>query len=211
VGADLDLSVYLVIGARNGNPRGMRATVEAALAGGVSAVQLRDKQASGRELMALAAELLDVLDGTDVPLLINDRLDIALASGAHGVHLGQSDLDVHRARQLAGPELVIGLSASRPEEIADVHALPDGTVDYLGIGPVFPTTTKADARPALGLAQLAAIRASTPLPCVGIGGITTSNADSVWATGVDGLAVVSAIGDAPDPHVAAVALRGARP
>lgn len=207
----LDLSVYLVIGARDAGPRGVRATVEAALAGGVSAVHLRDKQASGRELMALAAELLDILGDTDVPLLVNDRLDIALASGAHGVHLGQSDLDVRRARRLAGPEFVIGLSASRPEEIADVHSLASGTVDYLGIGPVFPTTTKLDARASLGLAELAALCASTALPCVGIGGINARNAASVWATGVDGLAVVSAIGEAPDPCAAAADLRGARP
>jgi thiamine-phosphate pyrophosphorylase len=207
----LDLSVYLVIGARDAGPRGVRATVEAALAGGVSAVQLRDKQASGRELMALAAELLDILGGTGVPLLVNDRLDIALASGAHGVHLGQSDLAVRCARRLAGPEFVIGLSASRPEEIADVHSLASGTVDYLGIGPVFPTSTKLDARAAVGLTALAALCASTALPCVGIGGINAHNAASVWAAGVDGLAVVSAIGDAPDPRAAAADLRGARP
>ncbi|CAN5296559.1 thiamine phosphate synthase [soil metagenome] len=207
---DLDLSVYLVIGARDAGPRGVRATVEAAVAGGVSAVQLRDKQASGRELMALAAELLDALEGTGVPLLVNDRLDIALASGAHGVHLGQSDLDVRRARRLAGPEFVIGLSASRPEEITDVHSLPSGTVDYLGLGPVFPTPTKADAQAAVGLAAMAALCAGTTLPCVAIGGINSRNAASVWAAGVDGLAVVSAITGAPDPRAAAAHLRGAR-
>ncbi|HEX5333411.1 MAG TPA: thiamine phosphate synthase [Cellulomonas sp.] len=207
----LDLSVYLVIGARDAGPRGVRATVEAAVAGGVSVVQLRDKQASGRELMALAAQLLDLLDGTGVPLLLNDRLDIALASGAHGVHLGQSDLDVRRARRLAGPEFVIGLSASRPEEVADVHSLPSGTVDYLGIGPVFPTATKPDARAAVGLAALAELCAGTALPCVGIGGITARNAAAVWAAGVDGLAVVSAITGAPNPRAAAAGLRGARP
>lgn len=207
----LDLSVYLVIGTQHASQRGVRATVHAAVAGGVSAVQLRDKQASGRELMALATELRDVLAGTGVPLLVNDRLDIALASGADGVHLGQCDLDVRHARRLAGPEFLIGKSVSRPEEISDVHALPSGTVDYLGIGPVFPTATKPDARPALGLDALAALRACTALPCVGIGGIDARNAPSVWATGVDGLAVVSAICDAPDPGAAAASLRRDRP
>ena len=207
----LDLSLYLVLGASDAGPRGVRATVAAAVAGGVSAVQLRDKQATGRELMALATELCDVLAGTGVPLLVNDRLDVALACGADGVHLGQCDLDVRHARRLAGPGFLIGQSVHRPEEIAGVHALPTGTVDYLGIGPVFPTGTKSDARPALGLDALADLRARTALPCVGIGGIDTRNAPSVWATGVDGLAVVSAICKAPDPGAVAANLRGARP
>ncbi|MHB1288128.1 thiamine phosphate synthase [Georgenia sp.] len=206
----LDLSVYLVIGAQNVSRRSVRDTVDAALTGGVSAVQLRDKQASGRELMALAAELSEVLAGTGVPLLVNDRLDIALASGAQGVHLGQCDLDVRHARRLAGPGFLIGQSVSRPEEVADMHSLPCGTVDYLGIGPVFPTASKPDARPALGLDAVAALRARTTLPCVGIGGIDAGNAPSVWATGVDGLAVVSAICDAPDPAAAAAGLRWGR-
>ncbi|NTW42302.1 MAG: thiamine phosphate synthase [Cellulomonadaceae bacterium] len=208
---DIDVSVYLVIGARDTGPRRVRDTVEAALAGGVSAVQLRDKHASGRELMAIAAEMLDILGGTDVPLIVNDRLDVALASGAHGVHLGQSDLDVRCARRLAGPDFVIGLSISRPEEMTNVNSLACGTVDYLGIGPVFPTDTKLDTEPALGLGELAVLCAATPLPCVGIGGINARNAASVWAAGVDGLAVVSAIGDAPDPREAAAGLRDARP
>jgi thiamine-phosphate pyrophosphorylase len=206
-----DLSLYLVVDGRRSADRGMLETVSAALHGGVSAVQLRDKHASGRELMALADALLDLLDGTSVPLLINDRLDIALASGAHGVHLGQSDLDVRSARRLTGPEFLIGLSVSNAEEVAEVRDLPAGTVDYLGISPVFATPTKPDAQPAIGLEGAATLRASTDLPCVGIGGITCENAPSAWATGLDGLAVVSAICDAPDPRAAAAALRAARP
>jgi thiamine-phosphate pyrophosphorylase len=207
----LDLSVYLVIGPQPAGRRGMIATVGAATRGGVGVVQLRDKQASGRELVALAAQLLDALDGTGIPLVINDRLDVALAAGAHGVHLGQADLDVRSARRLAGPDFLIGLSVSRVEEIEEVHALPAGTVDYLGIGPVFPTTTKHDARAALGLDAVAVLRSCTDLPCVGIGGINGHNAPSVWATGLDGLAVVSAICDASDPHAEALALRKGRP
>jgi thiamine-phosphate pyrophosphorylase len=207
----LDLAVYLVIGTQPPGGRTTRATVDAAVAGGVSAVQLRDKRASGRELLALARELLDTLDGTGVPLLINDRLDVALAAGAHGVHLGQSDLDVGNARRLAGPDFLIGLSVSRAQEIAEAQAMPAGTVDYLGIGPVFPTSTKHDAADALGLDAVATLRSRTTLPCVGIGGITQHNARSVWATALDGLAVVSAICDAADPRAATMALRGSRP
>jgi len=207
----LDLTVYLVIGAQPSGPRGTLATVDAAVRGGVGAVQLRDKQASGRELLALAVELLGALKGTGIPLLINDRLDVALAAGADGVHLGQSDLGVQHARRLAGPRFLVGLSVSRAEEIAQVHALPTGTVDYLGIGPVFPTTTKPDARAALGLDGAAALRSCTDLPCIGIGGINRHNAPSVWATGVDGLAVASAICTAPDPGAATAALRNGRP
>lgn len=207
----LDLSVYLVIGVREAGSRGVAATVAAAVAGGVTAVQLRDKQASGRELMALATELCRVLAGTGVPLLVNDRLDIAMASGADGVHLGQGDLEVNHARALAAPGFLIGLSVARPEEISQVHSLPRGTVDYLGIGPVFPTLTKSDARPALGLGALAGLRARTDLPCVAIGGIDGRNAASVRATGVDGVAVVSAICGAKDVLAAASGLRGGRP
>lgn len=207
----LDLSVYLVIGAQDTRSRGVADTVAAAVAGGVTAVQLRDKQASARELMALATELCRVLAGTGVPLLVNDRLDIAMASGADGVHLGQGDLDVDRARALAAPGFLIGLSVARPEEISQIHSLPRGTVDYLGIGPVFPTLTKSDARPALGLGALAGLRARTDLPCVAIGGIDGRNAASVRATGVDGVAVVSAICAAEDVRAAASGLRGGRP
>jgi thiamine-phosphate pyrophosphorylase len=189
----------------------MCATVAAAVDGGVSAVQLRDKDASCRELLALARDLLDVLEGTGIPLLVNDRLDVALAAGAHGVHLGQSDLDVRSARRLAGPDFLIGLSVSSAQEIDQVRAMPAGTVDYLGIGPVFPTATKLDAGDALGLDAVAALRAGTQLPCVGIGGINHDNAAAVWARGLDGLAVASAIGDAADPRAAATALRSHRP
>jgi len=207
----LDLAVYLVIGTQDVGAGALAPTVRAAVAGGASAVQLRDPRASARALTALAVGLRDVLAGTGVPLLVNDRLDVALAAGADGVHLGQSDLDVGQARRLAGPGFLIGLSVSRPDEVTAADALPPGTVDYLGIGPVFATRSKADAQPPTGLAGLAAMRAATDLPCVAIGGIDAGNARPVWATGVDGLAVVSAICAAPDPGAAAAHLRGARP
>ena len=206
----IDLSVYLVIGARDSGPRGVVDTVKEAVAGGVTAVQLRDKEASGRELVALARALRRALAGTGVPLVINDRLDIALAAGADGVHLGQRDLPVSKARALAGRGLVIGLSVGCRTDIDEVHALPRGTVDYLGIGPVFTTFTKSNARPALGLGALAGLCESTHVPCVAIGGIDGSNVESVRSTGVDGVAVVSAICAAADARSAAGALTGGK-
>lgn len=146
-----------------------------------------------------------------MPLDLTVYLDIALAAGAHGVHLGQSDLDVRSARRLAGPGFLVGLSVSCAYEIAAVQALPAGTVDYLGIGPVFPTSTKDDTADALGLDAAAALRTGSTLPCVAIGGITRRNARSVWATAMDGLAVVSAICDAADPRAATMALKSSRP
>jgi thiamine-phosphate pyrophosphorylase len=124
------------------------------------------------------------------------------------VHLGQDDVHVEDARRLAGPGLLIGLSVSTPEELSAATALPDGTVDYLGLGPVFATPTKTDAKEALGIEGLADLVRRTSLPCVAIGGIHAGNADDVRGTGVDGLAVVSAICTASDPAAAAAALGG---
>ncbi|HUW88796.1 MAG TPA: thiamine phosphate synthase [Candidatus Paceibacterota bacterium] len=206
-----NLSLYLVTDPQLCGERGVVATVEAAVRGGVTAVQLRDKGAPARELVQVATALLDLLKKTGIPLLINDRLDVALAVGADGVHLGQLDLDVRAARNLAGADFLIGLTVSRSEEIAAVHALPVGTVDYFGIGPVFVTSTKANALDPLGLDAVAQLRRSTDVPCIGIGGITLKNASSAWSTGLDGLAVVSAICASDDPRSAAEAFRNSRP
>ena len=204
----LDLSTYLVADPDLCGQRGVRDTVLAAVSGGVTAVQLRDKDAPADTLHRLAAELLRALDGTGVPLLVNDRLDVALAVGAHGVHLGQDDRDVEEARSLAGPQVLIGLSVSTPDEMSAATALRHGTVDYLGVGPVFATATKTDAQEPLGIEGLADLCRRTSLPCVAIGGIHAGNADAVRGAGVDGIAVVSAICTAPDPREAAVALGG---
>lgn len=190
--------------------RGILATVERALKGGITAVQLRDKDASAREISQSALALMALLKVHGIPLLINDRLDVAIAVGADGVHLGQSDLQVEAARKIAGPKFIIGLSVSQDEEIAKVHSLPSNTVDYLGIGPIFSTSTKKDARVPLGLDATAKLRRSTRLPCVGIGGINIENAGSAWSTGLNGIAVVSAICAADDPRSAAEALLGSR-
>lgn len=206
----LSLDLYLVTDRAQCAARGLEATVAAAVRGGATVVQLRDPHASGRELYELAAALVAQLAGTDVAVFVDDRADVALAAGAHGVHVGQSDLPAPVVRRLAGPALRIGWSVHDHDELAEVRRWPDGTVDYLGIGPVYPTTTKADAKTPLGVDGLAALVADSPLPCVAIGGITVERAPAVWATGVAGLAVVSAVCAAPDPAQAARQLLAAR-
>jgi thiamine-phosphate pyrophosphorylase len=206
----LDLDLYLVADSGLCGARGLVDTVAAAVAGGVTAVQLREPGATTRELCRLGEALQRVLAGTGVPLVVNDRVDVALVVGAAGVHLGQSDLDVRAARRLVGEDLLIGLSVSTLEEVAEAARLPAGTVDHLGVGPVFATATKPEAAAPLGLERTAALRAATDLPCVAIGGIGPANVAQVRATGVAGVAVVSAICTADDPAAAAARLRSPR-
>lgn len=205
----LDLGLYLVLDSALCGDRGVVPTVRAAVRGGVSVVQIREPLATTRELCLLTETVHESLAGTGVPLFVNDRVDVALAVGAEGVHLGQNDLPAEDARRIASErDLIIGVTVSNLREIAQIQALPDGTVDYLGLAPVFDTLTKSDAGPTLGLwgtRELCFVAAS--LPCVAIGGITTANAARVWETGVKGLAVVSAICAAADPQAAAASLR----
>lgn len=207
----LDLSLYLVTDTRLcGGTQAVVDTVRAAVNGGVTAVQLRDPAASARELVALGRRLREVLAGSGVPLLVNDRADVAAASGADGVHVGQQDLPVESARALLGPDSFVGLSIQRPEQLAALRDLRAGVVDYLGAGPVLPQHTKTDAAEPMGLDTLATLVREAPVPVVAIGGIDADNAASVRATGVAGIAVVSAICGAPDPAAAARVLRTCR-
>jgi len=203
-----DPTLYLVTDAEACGDRGVAATVRDAVAGGVTAVQLRDQRATTRAMCRAALELLEVLAGTGVALLVDDRLDVAMAVGADGVHLGQSDLPVVAAREIAGRGLVVGWSVTNLAEAEAAAALAPGTVDYLGVGPVFATATKADAGPPLGLDGLRAVCAVSTVPCVAIGGITAARRAQVLAAGASGIAVVSAICAARDPRAAAEALRG---
>ena len=179
-------------------------TVEAAIAGGVTMVQLREKDASSREFYGIARALRRVTKERKVPLVINDRLDIALAVGAQGLHIGQSDLPLDAARKIAGRRLFIGVSASTVEE---ARAAESGGADYLGVGPVFPTGSKADAGNAIGIAWLAEICSAVRIPAAAIGGIGAQNAAAVMEAGAAGLAVISAILSRPDIKAAAEQLR----
>lgn len=198
-----DLSLYLVTDTVLCGQRGVAATARAAIAGGATVVQLRDPRATTRELYDLAVELRSAIGTT--PLIVNDRLDVALAVGADGVHLGQSDLPVAKAREIAGPDFIIGLSISNVAEMVRANGLSAGTIDYLGIGPAFATATKPDAGAALGPDLVAELAGMTDLPTVAIGGITADNAARL--SGVDGICVVSAICAADDPCAAAASLR----
>lgn len=186
--------------------RSLVEVVAAAVAGGVTSVQLREKTADTRRFVELARDLDALLRPLGVPLWINDRIDVALAAGIDHVHVGQSDMTPADVRRLMGPRAVIGLSITRPEELVAEDLAP---VDCLGVGPVFATATKSDAAPALGLDGLAAIRRAGGLPVVAIGGIGPAEVAAVRATGVEGVAVVSAIMAAADPRAAARVLAGA--
>lgn len=178
--------------------------VAAAVQGGVTCVQLREKQMNTRDFFAQAMALKTLLHPLHIPLIINDRIDIALACGAEGVHLGQSDLPVEEARRLLPPEVFIGWSVETLTDVARSAALP---VDYLGVSPIFATPTKTDTSAPWGLDGLRSVRNACALPLVAIGGIHADNAREVLHSGADGLAVVSAICAAPDPRAAAQVLR----
>ena len=185
----IDYSIYLVTDEACLHGRPLLGCVEEALAAGVTLVQYRAKAADGGVLYAEACKLKELCDKYNVPLIINDRLDIALAVGAAGVHLGQDDLPCAVARRLLGEDFIIGVSAHNPAEA--VQAVSEGA-DYLGCGAVFGTATKHDVAK-LGLENLRAIRKAVAVPMVGIGGITADNYAEVLATGADGAAIVSGI------------------
>jgi thiamine-phosphate pyrophosphorylase len=195
-----DPSVYLVLDRLFVGQRDLLATLEAAIAGGVTVVQLRDKQAPRPLFLEQARRMLALLRPRGVPLIINDRVDVAREIGADGVHVGQDDMPAAEARRLLGPDAIVGLSVSRPEECAGADP---ALVDYVGLGPVFPTDTKPDVPPALEVGGVRALRPRRSVPVVAIGGIAGSNAAGVIGAGADGVAVVSSVCAASDPEAAA--------
>lgn len=193
----LDLSLYLVLDPDLcGGIDGMVNTVKIAVDNGVTVVQLRAEHEFDRlDWYRAALALKIVLQDTPVPLIINDHVDIALAVDADGVHVGQRDLPVDVARKLIGVDKFLGLSISNQQQLERVNWQ---YVDYLGIGPVFPTTTKQDAAPAIELAELAKLNNLKRCPAVAIGGINLQNLTPILEMGIEGIAVVSAICGQPD-------------
>lgn len=201
-----DLAVYLVVGPSDCAGRSLTDVVQAALAGGVTLVQLRDKKAEDAPFIELGRALLPLCRAAGAPLIVNDRLEAALAIDADGVHVGQEDLAASDVRNRLGPDRILGVSAGTPEELERV---PQTLVDYLGVGPFNPTNSKEDAGEAIGTAGIAAIRGQSRLPLVGIGGIRLCDVGEVIRAGARGVAVVSAIAAAPDPKQAASDLKRA--
>ncbi len=204
-----DLRVYFVIGPGHAGDRPFVELAGEAARGGATAVQLRDKTGDTATLIAEARKLKLVLAPFGAPLIVNDRVDVALAAGAEGVHIGQRDMDPAAARQLLGPERILGLTVQSAEDIA---AMEPGLLDYVSIGGVFDTASKQNPHPPIGLDGLAELAAAVALrapglPICAIAGISVETAAAVIAAGCDGVSVVSAIAAAPDPAVAAGELR----
>jgi thiamine-phosphate pyrophosphorylase len=199
----LDLCLYLVIGSDVTARRPVAEVVRQAVAGGVTAVQLREKHRATRAFVEEARGLVAPLRPLGVPLIVNDRVDVALAAGADGVHVGQDDMAIADVRRVVGPAWIVGVSVTNA---ADASAVDADLVDYAGVGPVFATSTKLDAAPPLGLAGTEEICRMLRVPVVAIGGIHAENAAQVLTTGVHGIAVVSAICSADRPREAALRL-----
>ena len=200
----LDLSVYVVTDRELARGRSLESVVAAAIAGGATAIQLREKKATTREFVELAQALRGMTQEAGVALIVNDRIDVALAVDADGVHVGQDDMPARLARQLIGPERILGVTAGTEEEAR--RAQQDGA-DYLGCTAVFPTSTKPDHREPLGLDGLERLARAVSIPVVAIGGIHAGNAADVLARGAAGIAVVSAVMAADDPEAATRQLR----
>jgi thiamine monophosphate synthase len=217
-----DLSLHLVTDHRVPFAR-LRDLVDAAVSAGVSVVQLRDKLVGGGELLARTLDLADVVAGR-CAFIVDDRLDVVLAARARlgradssglggarvdGIHLGQSDLPVDAARALLGPAALIGWTANTPAHLATAEAFPHGTVDYLGVGVIRATMTKPDHPRPLGIEGFGELAASTPLPCVAIGGIGLDDVTALHRAGAAGVAVVTLVSEADNPAAIVRDLRSA--
>ena len=197
----VDLTLYLVTDSSYHTEASFLKTVEEACQGGVTLVQLREKS-GGRDYLDLALRVKEITDHYRIPLIIDDRVDVALACGAAGVHVGQSDLPVACARKLMGPDKIVGATAKTVSQALDAY---EQGADYLGLGAVFSTSTKTDAD-TMSYETLKAICNAVKIPTVAIGGISASNIMKLKGSGVDGVAVVSAIFGAPDPGSATARL-----
>lgn len=206
----VDLRLYALVDPDRAGPHTLPELSRQVVDGGATLLQLRDKTGSTRRMVAAARAIKAAVAGSGVPLLINDRIDVALAAGADGVHIGWDDIEPFDARRLLGPDAIIGLSM---KTVAQAEAAPLALLDYVCVGGVFATTSKDNPDPPIGVdglrTILGAVRARAPdLPIGAIAGIDASNAADVVRAGVDGVAVISALSLAPDPKAAAAELRG---
>ena len=205
----LDLRLYVVLDPAVAGDRSVVEIARLALAGGATILQLRDKRSPDRDVLAAATAIAGLCRAAGVPFIMNDRVDIAWASGADGVHLGHDDLPPGMARSLLGEQAIIGMSAGNS---AELQAVLPARPAYVGVGPMYATRTKHDAGAPVGPAMIRTLRAAAPdMPLVGIGGITADNAAAVLAAGAAGIAVVSAVVGAEDVAAATRALRALLP
>ena len=203
---DVDWSLYVMTDRQAAGGRSMLDVVRSAVQGGASVVQLREKSVSTRDMVELGRALLEVTRPAGVPLIVNDRVDVALAIEADGVHVGHDDMPVALARRLLGAGRILGAS---PETLAEAREMEQDGADYLGVGDVYGTPSKADAGSPIGVAGLAELVRAVTIPVVAIGGITEANAGPVVEAGAAGVAVISAVVGAADPEEAARRLRKA--
>ncbi|ACA56025.1 thiamine-phosphate synthase [Clostridium botulinum A2B7 92] len=197
---EINYGLYLITDRRFLKGRQLKKVVEDAILGGVTIVQVREKDVSTREFYNVAKEVKEVTDYYKVPIIINDRLDIAQAIDANGVHLGQKDMHLNIAREILGKDKIIGISVGNVKEALEAQ---NNGADYLGIGTIFPTGSKKDVDAIIGIDGLSKIKDSISIPSVAIGGINKTNFKDVLKTGIEGISVISAILDEDDIKLAA--------
>jgi thiamine-phosphate pyrophosphorylase len=201
---NLDLRVYVITTTLPHLGRDHFAIAEAAVRGGATVLQFRDKTMPDAEFASTASRILSIARKSGVPLMVNDRVEIAAAIGADGVHVGRGDAAVRDIRRSLPPGMIVGASATCYDEAI---AACDAGADYLGVGPIFSTSSKADATPPLGLGELARICGDVKLPVVAIGGINVGNLKSIVEAGAAGAAVIAAVAEAADVTAATAELR----
>ena len=200
----VDYSLYLVTDRTLSLGRSNLEVIQAAVRGGVTLVQLREKEATTKEFYQEGSKIRAYLKASNIPLIINDRIDMALALDAEGVHLGQEDMPIDAARKILGPQKIIGASVFTPEEAKIAEALG---ADYLGLSPIFVTETKPELTQHLGIKGIPLLKEAVKIPVVGIGSMSEFNAYEAVKAGLDGVAVVSAICSREDPRAAAEAIK----
>lgn len=191
----MNYDLYIITDQRISHGKSHLEVAEAALAGGATVIQFRDKEMKDSEAVVACREIYKLTKKKDVSFIVNDRVEIVKAVNADGVHLGQEDMSFSSARKILGKEKIIGISV---ETVEQALKAVEGGADYLGIGPIYPTATKPDAGKALGIARLKEVRESVNIPIVTIGGINENNLEEVLRAGADGVAVISAVVSAPD-------------
>jgi thiamine-phosphate diphosphorylase len=201
---EIDYSLYLVTDSKLSLGRSNMEIIEAAIDGGVTVVQLREKELSSRAFYEEALRIKEFLDKRHIPLIINDRVDIALAVNADGVHVGQDDLPVSVVRRLVGQDMIVGVSVFTSDEAKQAERMG---ADYLGLSPIFVTATKPELTKQIGIKGIPVIRKAVEIPLVGIGSMNASNAFDVISAGLDGVAVVSGIVSQKDVSGATKAIK----